>query len=286
MAMNDTEREAIILNSAWEMIDGMVNWAMFVKNDRTEPTNLMFETSQHRRLFVILLGDFLSEVRAFKREPVPLGLKTAPSNARPSDLTFLFHLRQVCADPKLGGDATRLSAAIEAFADWLEGDFVASGVNLHAVNVVADVHVARYRYIKMCGDIAKHNLARLATNVSHLRKLLDAAGHAVSEQEAYLAVENFYEWFHDNIFIYHSSQIAEFLNNIRWAIFEYLQSEFRQSWHLTEKATPDFPMYAYHFPTDIAEPVARAMYWDVMNRVRSRPWVRRFVVSAPFKQRY
>jgi len=36
--MNDTEREVIILNSAWEMIDEMVNWAMFVKNECTEPT--------------------------------------------------------------------------------------------------------------------------------------------------------------------------------------------------------------------------------------------------------
>ncbi len=77
--MNDVEREAIILNSAWEMIDGMVNWAMFVKNDRAEPTNLMFETGQHRWLFIILLGDFLSEIRAFMGAPIPLGLKPAPS---------------------------------------------------------------------------------------------------------------------------------------------------------------------------------------------------------------
>ena len=47
--MNDTERQAIILNSAWEMIDGMVNWAMFVKNVRTQPTNLMFETAHHAK---------------------------------------------------------------------------------------------------------------------------------------------------------------------------------------------------------------------------------------------
>jgi hypothetical protein len=202
--MNDIERETVILKSAWEMIDGMVNWAMFVKNDRTEPTNLMFESSQHSRLFIVLLGDFLSEVRAFKGDPVPLGLRAAPTNARPSDLTFIFHLRQVCADPKLGANATCLSAEIEAFADWLEGDFVAPGVNLSAIDVV-DLRIGRCRYIKMCGDIAKHNLARLATNVGHLRKPLEAAGHAVSEQEAYLAVQNFFEWFHDDIFIYYSS---------------------------------------------------------------------------------
>lgn len=42
--MNDTEREAIILNSAWEMIDGIINWAMFEKIDRTELSNLWFPT--------------------------------------------------------------------------------------------------------------------------------------------------------------------------------------------------------------------------------------------------
>ncbi len=239
--MNDVEREAIILNSACEMIDGMVNWAMFVRNDSAEPANLMFETSAHSRLFAMLLSDFLSEIRAFKG-PVPLGLKPAPSIARPSDLTFLFHLRQVCASPKLGTDVSELSTVIEAFADWLEGEFPATGVDLHAIGVVANLRVARYRYIKMCGDVAKHTLARLATNVGHLRKLNEAAGHSISEQDAYLAVENFLEWFQQDIIIYNSSSIAEFLNNLRWASYHYLQPEFQRSWHLTDRATRDLPI--------------------------------------------
>jgi hypothetical protein len=284
--MNDTEQECIILNSAWEMIDGMVNWAMFVRNDRTKPTNLMFETSQHSRLFVILLGDFLSQLRPFRGQPVPLGLNPAPPNAPPSDLTFLYYLRQVCANPMFALDASDLSARTEAFATWLEGEFTAPGVNLHAIKVVVDLRIPLYRYIKICGDIAKHNLARLSMNVGHIQTLLEASGHPVSEQEGYLAVENFFEWFHDDIFIYHSSQIAEFLNNIRWAIFDYLQPEFARSWHQTDESTPGTPMYAFHIPEDCTEPIARAMYWNLMNRVRARPWVHRFVVSDVFKQGY
>jgi hypothetical protein len=268
------------------MIDGMVNWGMFVNNDHTELRSLMFETSRHSRLFIILLGDFLSEIRGFKGNPAPLGLKPAPSNARPSDLTFLFHLRQVCANPKLGTDTAALNTAIETFADWLEGEFTAPDVNLPDIEVVADLRVARFRYIKMCADMAKHSLARLATNVGHLRKLLEAAGHPVGEQEAYLAVENFFKWFHDDIFIYHSSQIAEFLNNIRWAIYGYLQPEFQRSWHLTDRATVQFPIYSYRVPAEITEPVAHAMYWDVMNRSRSKPFMPRFVVRDAFKWCY
>ncbi len=284
--MNDVEREAIILKSAWEMADGMVNWAMFVKNDASAPTNLMFQTRTHATLFVILLGDFLSDIRAFKKEPIPLGLKAAPSNARPSDLTFLFHLRQVYTDPKLGSDTTALTAAVEEFARWLEGEFVAEQVNLHSIDVVANLRVPRYRYLKMCGDIAKHNLARLATNVGHLRKMLETSGRPVSEPQAYLALENFFDWFHEDIFVYHSSQIAEFLNNIRWAIYDYLRPEFKRSWHMTDSSNTDLPLYSYAVPEEITEPVAIAMYWDIMNRSRSGPYVQRFEVSPSFKQHY
>lgn len=197
----------------------------------------MFQTSGRARLFVILLGDFLSEIRAFKGEPVPFGLKPAPSNARPSDLTFLFHLRQVCADPRLGGDTAAFQRRPRHFSTRLEGEFTATDVNLHAIDVIADLRVTRLRYIKLCGDMAKHNLARLATNIAHLRKLLDQAGHSVSEQEGYLAVGTFFERLHQEIFLYHSSQIGEFLNNIRWAIYDYLQPEFQRSHHIPAKSS-------------------------------------------------
>jgi len=284
--MNDTEREAIILNSAWEMIDGMVNWAIFLKLDSAEPTNLMFKTRESSLLFIILLGDFLSEIRVFKGDPPPLGLKPAPSIVRPSDLTFLFHLRQVCDNPKLGIDTTTLRRTVEDFADWIEGEFTAEGVYLSDIEVVADLRISRIRYLKMCGDIAKHNLARLATNVKHLRSLLEAAGHPVSEQDAYLAVENFFTRFHDDIFNYHQSQIAEFLNNIRWSIHEYLLPEFKRSWYLTGKALGNIKVYSYHVPTDIADPLAHAMYWNLMGRSRSGPYLERFIVDELLKRRY
>lgn len=127
----------------------------------------------------------MSEIRAFKRKPVPLGLKPASLNARSSNLTFLFHLRQGCASPKLGTSPTALYDTVENFSDWLEVEITVPGVNLPVIGVVADLRVARIGYIKMCSDIAKHSLARLATNIAHLCKLLEIAGRPVSEQQAY-----------------------------------------------------------------------------------------------------
>ncbi len=274
--MNETEQEAIILNATWEMIDDMVNWAMIVKFDEPLRT-VMFETSQHARLFNILLGDFLSDLRAFKQKPPPFGLRPAPPNARASDLTFLYHLRQICEDPRLGSDIGALNDAVEAFATWLEQEFVAEGVNLNSIGVVADIKVQRWRYIKICGDIGKHNIARLESNAAHIRRLVSASGHPVSEQDSYLAINDFYEWFHTNIFIAHASAIADFLNNIPLAIRRYAGEEFARAYVRTD--TPFEGMYHFDVPPSISEPVARAMYWDLMNRVRGRPFMLPFDIS-------
>ncbi len=279
--MNDIEQECIILNSVWEIIDGMVNWSMFVKRDLNIPTGMMFETSVHAKLFNILLGDFLSQLTHFKKQPIPFGLKSAPTNANPSDLTFLFYIRKIINDPKLGKNVSALASCTEDFAKWLEEEIIATEVNLADINLVADIRVPRFRHIKICGDIAKHNRTRLATNVKHIRQLLKDSGHIVSEQDAYLAVPSFFEWFHTHIFSYQSSAIVEFLNNIRWEIYEYLVPEFRQSWYSKKS-----PMYGYKYPPNCSEPAAQAMYWELMNRVRSKPWIERFVVPDIMKIRY
>ena len=64
--MNQIELESVILNSAWAMIDDMVNWAMFVKNDLVGPTTLRFQSTTHAEFFIILLTDFLSPIQQSK----------------------------------------------------------------------------------------------------------------------------------------------------------------------------------------------------------------------------
>jgi hypothetical protein len=207
-----------------------------------------------------------------------------PTNTpRYSDHTFLFQLRDVCAHPRLGSDATDLSKAVEAFAAWLETKFATKGVNLGTLGTV-DITISRYRYLRMCGDIAKHNPARLEDNVKHLRRLLQNAGRPVSEDEAYLALDDFFTWYYDDILIVHSSSIAAFLNNIRWEIYEYLGAEYPRSWH----HQPGLPAYfhGYRYPGGCDAPVARAMYWDLMNRVRKTPYLQPFTVAPSLASLY
>jgi hypothetical protein len=275
--MTDVEQESIILNLAWEMIDDLVNWSMLVKRDTSGPTDMMFQTREHGLRFVILLGDFLAQLKAF-RGPLPFGLPGPPSNAAPSDLTFLFYLRQVARNPQFGSDPHALLRAIEAFATWLEGDFMTEGVNLSEIDVVTDLRVTRIRYLRICGDVAKHNLARLETNVKHVQKILAENGEAVTLGRAYRAMKDFFNWFYGNIFICHASVIAEFLNEIRWAIYEYLEEEYARSWH-AKGTFGHLVHYGFRYPAGCDDEVAQAMYWELMNRVRGKPWIPRFAVS-------
>jgi hypothetical protein len=268
------------------MIDDMVNWAVFVRPESPHFSNLRFTTSSHAELFNIRLGDFLSQLKAFKGQPIPLGLVAPPSNSKPTDLTFLFYLRQVIADPRLGRNMAGLNEVTENFATWLEGEFLAEGVNLADIGVVADIRITRLRYIKICGDIAKHHLARLASNAKHLRSILDSSGHLIAEQDSYLALPGFFEWFHGNIFVFHSVLISKFLNDIRWQVFSYLRPEFERPWHLKDEWIGSLQRYGYLYPADCCEPIAKAMYWELMNRVRGRPWLNPFEIDDTFKCRY
>ena len=59
---------------------------------------------------------------------------------------------------------------------------------------------------------------------------------------------------------------------------------YLQSWHGPDRAAE--LSYRYHVPGNCTEPVARSMYWDLMNRVRAKPWIQRFSVDAVLSLRY
>jgi hypothetical protein len=276
------EQEAIILNAVWEMIDGMVNYGMFVKYDRIENTNLMFETSAHMRLFNILLVDFLSLPQRRGKNPLPFGLPDPPNGACPSNRTFLFYLRQICDDPKLNRDAILIHDPLEAFAVWLEDYAFVENVWLPAIDTQLDMRIMRIEYLKICGDIGKHSFARLEVNVRRICRILADHGCPVDEGMGYTVLPEFYEWFHTNVFAYQASVIAEFLNNLRWGIYNYLRPEFERSFERVDPA----PMYRFKYPSGVAEPLAQQMYWGLINMARSKPYFPRVTVSESFKTRY
>lgn len=286
MTYTEVEQEIIVLNAAWTMIDDMVNFSIFMPlGERRHETNLLPTTSGTLRLFHLLLGDFLSPLTSRGPSPLPFHLPRPPTSGSTSDFTFLFYLKQIAADPKLAPHAKDLQSKVAAFSNWLEQTSFVERVWFPSIQVEVDLTVERRTWIRICADIAKHSFARLETNVSKIVRILNEHGSYVDEGMGYVVLPEFWDWFHSHLFAYHASTIAEFLNEIRWAIFEYLQPELTRSYHPTELVS-GLQMYEFLAPAGVTSPLAVRMHWDLMNMVRAGPYFPRFSVTPSLKKQF
>jgi hypothetical protein len=154
---------------------------------------------------------------------------------------------------------------------------------LSSISEKLDLRVKRIDFLTICGDIAKHNFSRLRRNVKKIMAILAANSLVVDEAKAFLVLPDFYENFHHNVFAYHASTIAEMLNNIRWGIFHYLEPEYARSF----ERLPDHDLvYRFNYPAGGSSPLAKGIYWDLMNQVRSRPHFLVFVTTDSLKKRF
>lgn len=273
------EREVIVLKAVWNLIDDLVNYVMFVNPTGTVDVAMMPESSTHQRLFNILLVDFLS-----KPPNGQFGLAAPPQNGRLVDQTYLFFLSKICETPCLnppGADLLRLP--VEKFANWLEENFVIEDVWLPSVQIELDMRLKRIEPIRICGNIAKHNFSRLDRDVRAIRLLIERNGHQVDDGQSYIIIPEFYEWFHDNVLNYQISHIAEMLNDIRWGIYDYLKPHFDKS---IVREPPPSIYYEYSVPAECGSALSRAMYWDLMNDVRAKPYMPRFTVDSHLKNHF
>ena len=281
MAFSKIEQEAIILYAVLDMIEDMVNLAVFERPIGYRDTNLTFKDSNARAMFSILLTDFLSQPQGKIGSPLPFDLPRPPVDARSSDKTYLFYLHQICSDPRLSTDASGVANVVKEFAEWLDGEMRIPKVWLSRISVEVDLRIERMEFVKLTGNLSKHSFSRLEADVRKIRRIVKQSGADIDEGKAYLALEDFKEWFAENVFIYHSSTIGEFLNELRYEIHDYLAAEYARS-----KVDLADGMYRFTFPTGIDSPLAREMYWELLNKIRYRIYFPRFRVSSSFKSAY
>lgn len=269
MGLIDIEEEVILLKAIEELIDSMVNFEVLELKGSDPDSNILFRSMTHQRFFNIILVDFLSRTdkRAFVKQT-----------------SYLGALKLISKTPNfdIDGSVTPLSEATRALVNWLEQK-VEVEAWLPSIDAETTLKLSRTSFLKMCGDISKHNFLRLIRVAEELREILAESGVSIELDDALIALTAFYERFHRDILNYHSSTIAEFLNNIRWGIYEYLQPEFRRS-IIWEGGDP--PKYRYTYPKGVTTKFAKECYWEIMNEVRSPPYVRRFQVTKWLKLRY
>jgi len=269
LELTPIEEEVAFLKSALDAINSMVNFEVLALHGSDPESSILFSTRTHQQFFNIALVDFLS--RTDKRAPV-------------RHTSYLGALRQIAASPhfSVNESVAALRLATTEFATWLEAEITVD-VWFPSIELQTPLRVPRVQYIKMTGDLSKHNLLRSVGVAEDLQQLLANQGVQVELDVALLALKNFYEWFHDHVLNYHGSTIAEYLNNLRWAIHDYLRPEFTSSM-VWESQEP--PKYRYTFPKAIISSFGQQSYWELMNMVRSNPYMRKFQVTKWQKLRY
>ena len=235
-------------------------------------SNILFHTEIHQRLFNILLVDFLSKTDTHRQAPI----KTT---------SYLSGLRDVTSNPSFNknNSVNLLKESIQEFIDWLE-QTVEVDIWLPSIDRKTTLELSRVKFLKMTGNISKHNYLRAIRIAEELQDILNKSDITIDIYESLLALDDFYERFHSDILNYHSSTIAEFLNNIRWGIHEYLQPEFQQS--IVYEGTEHPRKYHYTYPEKINEAFAKNCYWNLMNEIRRKPYVKKFKVTKWLKKHY
>jgi hypothetical protein len=275
---SDLDREIIVLSAVWHLIGSMVHYAHFEKGHPLSETMLKFKTRECGNLFLIILADFLSLPRSGT-----FGLSHRLGSGSLAE-TYLGNLLEIGANPHFGGDTSLLSSSATSFAEWLDGSVTVEKVWLPSIEREGAITVRRMSYLRICGTASKHGFTRLGDIVKKIQKVMTDNGTAINEGQSYLLIPEFQEWFRDHVFVASSTTIAFFLNEVRWGIFRYLQTEFERAYQ--PHISLDFQTYRFDVPTEITDPMIRSMYWDLMNEVRSEPHFPRFTVDKYLRDEF
>jgi hypothetical protein len=256
------EEEVVVLKAVKELVDSMVNFESLSVIGEDPRSQVLFKSETHQRFFNVLLVDFLSQTDS--RGPI-------------KQTSYLLGLKSITANPSFDTDRSieALRRATQELTNWLDEGLEVE-VWLPSIETEAILNISRTRFLKMCGNICKHNFLRLISVGNDLQETLAASGNRVTLDDALLTLSDFYYNFGWDIFRYHSGRIAEFLNNIRWGVYEYLQPEFRRSF--TRIPGDALGRYEFKYPAGLVEKFAKQCYWDLMNEVRDKPSMRRFEV--------
>ncbi len=269
MEITEVEKEVVGLWVVRGSLDSLVNHALLKLVGDGGTKEVHFETATHQQLFNILLLDFLEKVD----EDLTGGQGSCLEVLSGACRTASFNQN---------GSVECLRKPVETLRTWLDAEITVD-TWLPSIDQRLDFTIQRRESIYICGNISKHNLARLTRVAKRLADILDRHGVTSDLAKALRVLDDFHARFHDDIFNYHSTVIAELLNNFRWGIHDYLSPE-----HIRAKVqdASDPIKYSYRFPEDVSNDFTRFCYWDLMNSVRRKPYMERFIANSVFKLRY
>jgi len=272
LKLTPLEQEIITLKAVLDMIGDMVNHETMTIHFGAPDTSVMFKTMTHMAFFNIILVDLLSK----------------PSEFFTGDKSYIDRLKEICANPRMGElqEILELSEAVCAFARWLSEKVTIQNRWFPSLELQIDLSIKRQVFISICGNITKHNFTQLTRQANRLRQVFCENGESISLDKCILALQDFRQQFYDDIFHYHSSTIAEFLNNIRWGIHSYTAPVRARCVENPYDEELRINTYTYSCPGDVTSDLGKTCYWDLMNDVMRQPYIQRFEVAKYLKMRY
>lgn len=261
-SFNKVETEVIFLNAIYGMINSMVNNYNITLSRSDSHDSVILNSDEHKQLFMIMLVDFLSKTD--KESLVP-------------QTTYLEALRQIAQNPSFtpSNSLQDLAKLSIEFSEWLNASIDVK-VWLEPIEFDGEITLQTLQYIKLCGDLSKHNLLRSGRAATDLENIFKSKGRDISRSEALLSLEYFNVWLRSDALNSYVGLISEYLNNIRWSIYEYMRPEFRRSCSLKNGEPQLCP------PDEIADIFPLECYYDIMNKVANPPYLCRFKVSRRF----
>lgn len=287
MELNSIEKEAVVLNAVLSMVDDMVNKSIFLlPGNKLYNTNLIPKNSESLRVFSILLRDFLSPVSGRGKYDAPFGLSAPVDGDSDVDRTTLKYVVDVCKIPEIGIDSSGVINSILKFSAWLEQSSYVEGVWLASIRLSVDLYIKRIKFIRMSGDINKHNILRLNGPAREIKKILEENGHQITKEQSYMVLEDCYDWFYEHLFSYHASNISEFLINIKYEIISYIEPIAKKQYRRDEDISCLVVGYSFVIPDSISNSFARTQYFELLSRSLRSPCFPRFSVNPSFKERF
>ncbi|HBO45192.1 MAG TPA: hypothetical protein DD670_14950 [Planctomycetaceae bacterium] len=267
--LSEIEKEIVVLKAIKELVDSIVNPEVLTLSDK-DPVEVRFHSTTHAKFFNLVLVDLLSKI-------------DEKGFVEPD--TYLSCLAAITENPhfNVDGSVGDLAASTQQFRAWLDTRFVMEEVWLPSIETKMNLELSRIELVKIGGNICRHNFLRAVGISMDVRKMLRQNGVNITLDQALLILSELNEWLYNNVFYYHSSTIAEFLNNIRLGIYTYLQPELSRS-IVMEAGVP--PIYRYAYPDGVVTAFGKDCYWTLMNEVRTKPYMRRFEVTELLKKRY
>lgn len=269
MKFNEIEKEIIYLKAIVELIDSVVNHEVLSIHKGEDGTQVLFRSMTHQKYFNIILVDFLS-----KSDIKITGDKKS----------YLKALLDISNNPMFDIDNSILTLknSVKDFKRWLEKQ-ISVKTWFPSLESEYILNIKRIEFIKICGNISKHNFTRLSSVVQVIQEILKRNEISRSDEDVLSLLDDFYGRFHNDIFNYHGSFLIEQLNNIRWAVQNYLKPTLHNLINYTED---DMVFYKYKIPKGIKNEFSKSCFIDLLNDIRRKPYVEKFSTYNSLKISY